>query len=55
MNLVDVILGRDRNRSPGTWGWRSVELLDAAYRSAGRGGQPVSIASLYDDSQGAHR
>jgi predicted dehydrogenase len=55
VNLVDVILGRDRNRSPGTWGWRSVELLDAAYRSAGRDGQPVSIASLYDDSQGAHR
>ena len=47
VNLVDVILGRDRNRSPGTWGWRSVELLDAAYRSAGRDGQPVSIASLY--------
>ena len=49
VNLVDVILGRDRNRSPGTWGWRSVELLDAAYRSAGRGGQPVSIASLYEE------
>ena len=48
-NLVDVILGRDHNRSPGTYGWRSVELLDAAYRSAGRGGEPVSIASLYED------
>ena len=49
VNLVDVILGRDINRSPGTWGWRSVELLDAAYRSAGRGGHPVTIDSLYED------
>ena len=52
---MDVILERDRNRSPGTWGWRSVELLDAAYRSAGRGGHPVTVASLYDDRQGVNR
>lgn len=47
-NLVDIILGRDYNRSPGIFGWRSVELLEAAYRSADRGGTPVSIASLYE-------
>ncbi len=46
-NLVDVILGRAANISPGEVGWRAAELLDAAYRSAGRNGQPVSIKELY--------
>lgn len=43
-NLVDVILGRDDNRTPGEVGLRCVELLDAAYRSAAQGGRPVSAA-----------
>ena len=46
-NLVDVILGRAPNRSPGEVGLRVVELLDAAYRSAGGGGQPVAVRDLY--------
>jgi predicted dehydrogenase len=33
-HLVDVLLGRADNRSPGELGMRVVELLDAAYRSA---------------------
>ena len=46
-NLVDVVLGRAPNRSPAEAGWRAVELLDAAYRSASRGGAAVTIESLY--------
>jgi predicted dehydrogenase len=46
--LVDTIMGRGDNRSPGDVGWRTVEMLDAAYRSAARGGEAVAIASLYD-------
>lgn len=42
-NLVDVILGRDVNRSPGAIAACCVELLDAAYRSAERDGVPVNI------------
>lgn len=42
-NLVDLILGRDVNHSPGTVGLRCVELLDAAYRSAVEDGQSISI------------
>lgn len=42
-NLVDVILGRDVNRSPGAIAARCVELLDAAYRSAEQDGQPVMV------------
>ena len=33
-NLVDVILGRDANRSPGELGWRTVALVEAMYRSS---------------------
>ena len=33
-HLVDLLLGRDENRSSGELGARVVELLDAAYRSA---------------------
>lgn len=33
-HLVDVLLGRDVNRSPGELGMRVVELLEAAYCSA---------------------
>lgn len=46
-NLVDVVLSRAPNGAPGEVGWRAVELLDAAYRSAGQGGIPISVASLY--------
>ncbi len=47
-NLVDVVLGRAANGAPGESGWRTVELLDAAYRSASRGGAAVPIDSLYE-------
>ncbi len=47
-NLVDVILGCAPNGSPGEVGWRTVELLDAAYRSAERDGQAVLIEDLYE-------
>ncbi len=46
-NLADVILGRAENGSPGEIGWRTVELLDAAYRSAEIDGQAVMIDDLY--------
>jgi predicted dehydrogenase len=43
-HLVDLILARDRNCSPGEVGLRCVELLEAAYESANHDGQPVDIA-----------
>jgi predicted dehydrogenase len=46
-NLVDIIIGRAGNQSPATIGWRTVELLDAAYRSAQADGQAVMVADLY--------
>ncbi len=46
-NLVEVALGRAANGSPPEAGLRSVELLDAAYRSAARDGEAVTVASLY--------
>jgi predicted dehydrogenase len=46
-NLVDIILDRAENQSPATIGWRTVELLDAAYRSAKADGQAVAVADLY--------
>ena len=46
-NLVDVILNGAANGSPAEAGWRSVELLDAAYRSAQQDGAAVTIESLY--------
>ena len=46
-NLVDVITGDASNGSPAEVGWRTVELLDAAYRSAGGGGKLVEVSSLY--------
>lgn len=49
-NLVDVVLGAADNGSPVEAGWRTVELLDAAYRSAAQSGQAVTIAELYKDS-----
>ena len=47
-NLVDVALGKAPNGSPAEVGWRTVEFLDAAYRSAALNGQPVDVESLYD-------
>ncbi len=46
-NLVGIILGRAGNQSPATIGWRTVELLDAAYRSAQADGRAVAVAELY--------
>lgn len=46
-NLVDVALGQASNGSPVEAGWRTVELLDAAYRSAAADGARVLIADLY--------
>jgi predicted dehydrogenase len=44
--LVDLALGRDvENCSPGELGARTVELLDAAYRSARSGGSEAITAS----------
>jgi predicted dehydrogenase len=45
-HLVDVILGRAANASPGTLGTRVVEMLDAAYRSAEQDGAPVNVADI---------
>ena len=46
-NLVRVALGTGVNESPAEVGWRTVEFLDAAYRSAAQDGAPVDVASLY--------
>jgi predicted dehydrogenase len=46
-NFIDTLLGRAANRAPGEIGWRAVELLEAAYRSSQRGGEPVLIDDLY--------
>lgn len=47
-NLVDLVLGKGANGSPGEVGWRVVELLDAAYRSAQKNGEGIDLAALYD-------
>ena len=52
-NLVDVILGAAPNGSPAETGWRTVELLDAAYRSAARQGQAVWVRDLYSEEAAA--
>lgn len=46
-NLVDVITGDAPNGSSAEVGWRAVELLDAAYRSATQDGAFVEVQSLY--------
>lgn len=48
-NLVDVITGDAANGSPAEIGWRTVELLDAAYRSAANNGHPVDVEELYSE------
>jgi predicted dehydrogenase len=45
-NLIGIVLGQVKNESPGTVGWRVVELLDAAYRSAQRDGGGITLAEL---------
>lgn len=45
-NLVDVALGRGANESPAEVGVRTVELLDAAYRSAAADGASIKVAEL---------
>lgn len=47
-NLAKLILGQADNESPGTVGWRVVELLDAAYRSAQQDGRTISREELYE-------
>ena len=46
-NLVAVCCGHAANGSPGEVGLRSVEMLDAAYRSADRDGAMVEVSELY--------
>ena len=50
-NLVDVVLGRGKNGSPGDIGWRAVEVLDAAYRSSRLDGRSVTVQSLYESQE----
>lgn len=49
-NFVDLLLGRAENHCGGITGWRATELLDAAYRSAERGGAPVARKDLYKEA-----
>jgi predicted dehydrogenase len=47
--FIEIILDGADNYLPGDPnGWYTVELLDAAYRSAAQEGMPVQVASLYD-------
>lgn len=48
-HFVEVMSSNDHNRSPGSLGWRAVEVLEAAYRSAARGGTVVAIKELYEN------
>jgi predicted dehydrogenase len=50
-NLIDVILGRNTNHSSAEIGWRTVEFLEAAYRSAAQDGQGVLVETLYAKEQ----
>ncbi len=50
-NLIGVILGLDTNHSSAEIGWRTVEFLEAAYRSAAQDGQGVLVKSLYAKEQ----
>ena len=47
INLVEVILGRAANGSPAEFGLHTVDVLDAAYRSAADNGRAVSVEELY--------
>lgn len=41
--FIELIQGHGHNQSPGEVAARSVELIDAMFRSAGQGGQPVKV------------
>jgi len=41
--FIEIIQGHGLNESPGEVAARSVELIDAMYRSATAGGQPVAV------------
>ena len=46
-NLADVITGKTSNGSSGEFAWRTIELLDAAYRSAAVNDPAICVDSLY--------
>ena len=49
-HLVEIILDKADNFLPADpVGWHTVELLDAAYRSAAQEGVPVQVNSLYEN------
>lgn len=50
-DLVDVVLGRQREGVPGEVGCLAVELIEAAYRSAAMNGVGIEISSLYDEHE----
>ena len=46
-NLIAIACGTETSDNAAEVGWRAVELLEAAYRSAESDGRPVEIAELY--------
>jgi predicted dehydrogenase len=46
-SLIAIARGAEQPASPPEVGWRPVELLDAAYRSAEAQGRPVLVEELY--------
>jgi predicted dehydrogenase len=42
--FVDVILGRAENEAPPECGLRTIQLSEAAWKSAAEGGMPVPVA-----------
>ena len=44
-NFIDVVLGRDTNKTPAICGLRGIELCEAAWKSAELG-RPVSVSEL---------
>lgn len=47
-NLIELIVNGALNGCPGIVGWQTVELLDAAYRSAQQDGMAVAREQLYE-------
>lgn len=43
LRFVELIQGRGANNSPGEVAARSVELIDAMYRSAARNGETATV------------
>ncbi|MCW3097091.1 MAG: Oxidoreductase domain protein [Chthonomonadaceae bacterium] len=50
-NLIAIARGTEAPVSRPEIGWRAVELLDAAYRSAGMNGLPVRVEELYGEDR----